>query len=243
MGIVRENIDFQRGLDPKQSMDLGLMNKWMSLKNGDLMRIRRDFTTDAENHLDDTKSYHYFKEGDLLDLNLGPNKYSDGCIGFSAYVENEKVRSGSDFFMWGTPLEFDQRLEILTGLRENIHFERGIDPKDSMKIGRVGERDIKRALDKLVELRGGRYELDRLEDWTEGRYFMDPAYKNEFRADNFFIRFYSPRQSKGIQFTTTEDHFSYGYRIEGKVMRERLHLTAEDAMTEILRNLTPLPHG
>lgn len=137
MGIIRENIDFQRGIEPKQAMGLGLMAKWMSIEKDDLLRIKRTFSTDAENHLDDKARYHTFREGDFLDVNIGPNKYSDGCIGFSAYIEDERIRSSDDFFMWGTPLEFDQRLEILTGLRESLDFERGLDPKKSMKIGQT----------------------------------------------------------------------------------------------------------
>jgi hypothetical protein len=136
MKIVRENINFERGLDPKQAMDLGLVAKWMSLKKGDLLKIKRYFTVDSENRLDDSKSYRSFGAGDFLEINIGPNKYSDGCIGFSAYVENETVRSNDDFFMWGTPLEFDQRLEILTGLKESVNFQRGMDPLKAMKIGK-----------------------------------------------------------------------------------------------------------
>ena len=236
MGLVRENINFERGLDPKQAMDLGLTNKWMSLKNGDLLRIARNFATNSDNRLDDNSKYREFRDGDLLDINLGPNKYSDGCIGFSAYVEDERTRSNDDFFMWGTPLEFDQRLEIVTGLRESIHFERGIDPKDSMKIGRVGEREIRRALNRLVEIRGGSYEIWDSKEFTEGKYFMDPAYKNTFRADNFFIRYY-PELGSSV------DHFAFGYRIAGRVMKEKILTTAEEGLTEILKCITPLPHG
>jgi len=213
MGIVKENIDFQRGIEPKQAMDLGLMGKWMSIKKDDLLRIKRNFATDSENHLDDNARYHQFKEGDLLDVNISPNKYSDGCIGFTAYIEDENTRSNDDFFMWGTPLEFDQRLEILTGLKESINFERGQDPKDSMKIGRFGERDIKKTLDRLVEIRGGEYKINYIKDWgnrtpyVEGTYFMAPGYNKVFRADNLFIRYY-PVQG------TSLDYFTYGYRIE-----------------------------
>jgi hypothetical protein len=351
MGIVRENINFQRNLDPKQAMDLGLTGKWMSLKKDDILIIKKNFATDFNNHIDDNAKYHLFKKGDSFEVNIEPNKYSDGTIGFTGYVSNNIVKSSDDLFIWGTPLELDQRLEILQGLREaqefqrgldpkrsmkigeealidqidwdvnvrhtdfnrpteiikfirNYHgypivivkfyhevskkdvyigvstsglgrtkfcsspevaefnikrtiqrnriknqvknesldFERGLDPKDTMKIGRVGERDIKKVLDRLVEIRGGSYEINYIKDWgsrtpfTEGTYVMGPGYDKVFRADNLFIRYY-PAQG------TSADYFTYGYRIEGKVMLEKILTTAEEGLTAILKHITPLPHG
>lgn len=136
MGIIREHIDFQRKLEPKQAMDLGLVAKWMSIRKDDVLIIKRDFTTDSQNHIDDTSKYNTFKKDDSFEVNIGPEKYSDGTIGFTGYTDDSIVRSSDDKFIWGTPLEIDQRFEILQGLRESLDFERGLDPKKAMKIGK-----------------------------------------------------------------------------------------------------------
>jgi hypothetical protein len=237
MGIVRENINFERGMEPKQSMDLGLVAKWMSIKKDDILEIKRDFTTNSQNEIDDDSRYNIFKEGNFFGVEMSAQKYDDGCIGFTGYTDDGVVRSSDDIFIWGTPLQIDQRFEIIhQGIQESINFERGIDPKDSMKIGRVGEREIRKALNRLVEIRGGSYEIWDSKEFTEGKYFMDPAYKNTFRADNFFIRYY-PELGSSV------DHFAFGYRIAGRVMKEKILTTAEEGLTEILKCITPLPHG
>ena len=348
MGIVRENIEFQRGLDPKQSMDIGFIHKWINLKKGDLFKIKRDFTTGSDNRLDDSKRYNTFQKGDYLIINDPGQQYEDGNIGFTAFIGTDRVRSNDDKFLWGAPLQFEERLQKVsrigeaqnfqrgldskksmrigqsevipkdidwdlnpledkfyefisvaefipdwkgipilvvrvkdkdtketgyyavtnTGLgktnftvygpqrallniknnlryngkiKESLDFERGQDPKDSMKIGRFGERDIKKTLDRLVEIRGGEYKINYIKDWgnrtpyVEGTYFMAPVYNKVFRADNLFIRYY-PAQG------TSLDYFTYGYRIEGKVMLEKILTTADEGLKMILSHITVYPH-
>ena len=249
MGIVRENINFERGLDPKQSMDIGFLHKWINLKKGDLFKIKRDFTTGSDNRLDDTKHYNTFLKGDYLIINDPGQQYEDNNIGFTAFIiykfrsggGTDRVKSHDDKFLWGTPLQFEGRLEKVSKIGESQNFERGIDPKDSMKIGRVGERDIKKILDKLVELRGGEYKIEYTKNWGkrtpyfEGTYFMAPVYDKVFRADNFFIRYYPPQ---GV----SADYFTYGYLIDGRMMKEQIITTAEEGLKKILSHLTVYPH-
>jgi hypothetical protein len=135
MNVVKEYINFNRGLEPKQAMDLGLKQRWLSIKKDDILTIKKDFTTNYHNHIDDDSKYNNFKKGDFFEVNTGPNAYSDGTIGFTGYLSDNIVRSSDDIFIWGTPLELDQRLEILQGLRESQNFERGLTPNKSMGIG------------------------------------------------------------------------------------------------------------
>jgi hypothetical protein len=136
MGIVRENIEFQRGLDPKQSMNIGFLHKWINLKKGDLFKIKRDFSTGSDNRLDDTKHYNIFQKGDYLIINDPGQQYEDDNIGFTAFIGTDQVRSHDDKFFWGTPLQFEERLEKVSRIGESINFERGLDPKKAMKIGK-----------------------------------------------------------------------------------------------------------
>jgi hypothetical protein len=247
MSIVRENINFQRGINPKQAIKVGLTGKWLNLNRGDLLTIKRDFNTNSENRFNDNSKYRqYFSSkqtNSYLEICTPPNLYDDGCIGLTVYIvtlERKRIQP-SDYFIWGTPLEFEERLEITNQIRESLNFERGLDPKDSMKVGRIGERDIKKTLERLVEIRGGRYEINYLKDWgnrtpyIEGTYYMGPGYDKVFRADNFFIRYYPDQRS-------SVDYFTYGYRIQGKIMKEQILTSAEEGMTEILKHITPLPH-
>jgi len=54
--IVRESLDFERGQDPKVSMDIG--NKWTRLKVGDLIECIKEVIVDEENH----QEYLTFRE-------------------------------------------------------------------------------------------------------------------------------------------------------------------------------------
>lgn len=353
---------FIRGEDPKKSMRVGLVQKWLSLKKGDILKIIKEFTTDSQHEIRKDSRYHIFPKGDYLQIsNTESELFDDGCIGFTAYLGDKSTRSVDDIFIWGTPLQLEENLilvpriqeaqhftrgtepkksmdigqshldkkfiektewwvkydptlyEIIdfikdyrgyfillmsskcteniqvekenyfrgetyyigtstlttelggkvaktpekallkikndideyieqlpeikdSGFNESVNFERGVDPKDSMRIGRIGERAIKKVLDLLVKIRGGEYKIKYLKDCTEGTYLMPPGYDHIFRADNFFIRYY-------FDSSNSEYHFTYGYRIEGKIMKEKILATAEEGLTEILNHITPLPHG
>ena len=41
MNIVKEHINFERGLDPKDAMNIGQNAVWKNLKAGDILRIKK----------------------------------------------------------------------------------------------------------------------------------------------------------------------------------------------------------
>lgn len=242
MRVVRENINFHIGKDPLKNLNIGLTGKWMGLQRGDFLKVKRDFTVDHGNHFNDNSKYREFTNSDqseiYLQIETPPQAYPDGCIGITAYAahlpsNSFKWRSSNDYFIWGTPKEFEERLSILNDIDEAQHFQRGRNPKDSMKIGRYGERNIRKALDKLAELRGGKYQIDfnKGQEYLEGKYFLSDQYKKVFRTDYFFIRFYRDPQ----------EYFTYGYLINGVVVKERIIETVDEGVQEILKHLHPLP--
>ena len=242
MNIVREHIEFQRSKEPIKNLRIGLTSKWMSLQKGDFLKVKRDFTVDHGNHFNDNSKYREFTNSDqseiYLQIETPPQAYPDGCIGITAYAahlpsNSFKWRSSKDYFIWGTPEEFEERLSILNDIDDSAHFERGRNPKDSMRIGRYGERNIRKALDKLVELRGGKYQIhfNKNQKYIEGKYTISDQYKKVFRTDYFFIRFYQDPQ----------EYFTYGYLINGVVVKERIIQTVDEGVQEILKHLHPLP--
>jgi hypothetical protein len=137
VGIVRENINFERGLDPKHSMEIGFMHKGLNLKKGDIFKIKKDFKTNSHNQLIDGPSYNKkFYKGDYLIID-DPGQKHDGhtTISFTAYIGTNRIRSNHDYFMWGTPAQFEERLEKIDRIEEAQNFERGMNPKKSMEIG------------------------------------------------------------------------------------------------------------
>ncbi len=242
MRVVRENINFHIGKDPLKNLNIGLTGKWMGLQRGDFLKVKRDFTVDHGNHFNDNSKYREFTNSDqseiYLQIETPPEAYPDGCIGITAYAahlpsNSFKWRSSNDYFLWGTPKEFEERLSILNDLDEAQHFQRGKDPMDSMKIGQYGERSIRKALDNLVELRGGKYQIksNKRQKYIEGKYETSDQYKKFFRVEYFFIRFLKNPQ----------EYFTYGYVINGVVVKERIVQSAEEGVQEILKHLHPLP--
>ena len=53
---------------------------------------------------------------------------------------------------------------------ENMDFERGKDPKDTLQIGRWMERKIKDVMEEFVQKYGGSYEIERTDQGVNGFY-------------------------------------------------------------------------
>lgn len=70
MKLVRENINFERGLDPKQAMDTGLMSQ---LKKDIIRILRENFTEDTIDDVTINEKENYLSiEG--IDIWYGPEK-------------------------------------------------------------------------------------------------------------------------------------------------------------------------
>lgn len=226
--LVAEKLDFTRSEDPLTKMRIG-KNRFPSKMGEGYISLYNDGEWSIEKYFN--KNYGEYNlvvvvESEDLNMTDWACMYDDGRIAYD-----------NPYSIPGDIKEMVKHLyHKIRGFNESVNFERGLDPKDSMKIGRVGERAIKKVLDLLVEIRGGEYNIKYLKDCTEGTYLMPPGYDKVFRADNFFIRYY-------FDSSNSEYHFTYGYRIEGKIMKEKILATAEEGLTEILNHITPLPHG
>ena len=146
MKIVKEHINFERGIDPKSSMKIG-MPSWNNLHEGDLLKVIKNIPLDTNNEI----SYGAFPVSDLpigviLQMEEFDNASSKEWIIWFKYFEdledfkankNDNVRQRHGFIK-GTPKQLKSGLfEFLPrSMNEAQEFHRGGDPMVSMNIGK-----------------------------------------------------------------------------------------------------------
>ena len=155
---LREGLDFERGIDPKQSMGIGLQKQIIKglwgltqergtgsiniMQNRDSVWLKvDDYNADADTFI---KNVH---------KNFGEEFFSD--------IEQRNIlkRGGSwrcTFYLIVKPKYWKAFKGAFTSegfIKESINFERGMDPKTSMKIGGIRPIDqLKKDYDRIVEL-------------------------------------------------------------------------------------------
>ena len=152
---VYENLSFERGGDPKDSMDIGetkerVIKKIMSLPSGFSKRSRDPNQQDDRNN--QTGKFWYF-------TSARGSRGWDGANLSKASIEGLK--------RYYNDITYDRKKHYI--LDENLNFERGVDPKDAMDIGKKDVRMTKEAkknleysMGKLVKEFGGKYEIRKL---------------------------------------------------------------------------------
>lgn len=108
---------------------------------------------------------------------------------------------------------------------ENINFERGQDPKDSLSIGRIVERDIRKSLEELINLRGGKFQIIEDPKFVEGRYFFPGREPNE--SEFLFLKYYK-----------VDDYFISGICSNHKIILEKIK-KPEDSIKKIMKTHLP----
>jgi hypothetical protein len=149
---VNENIRFEKGLDPKDAMGLGLNAKVMAF----LKWVREDYQFDKDNS--DYMGY----------INLGYDMFSAEWLkeGFRLFVKDWKkylnIMANMGLYLIDPPdldetifYDEDNPAPGVEAISESANFERGLDPKDAMGIG-----ENTRINSKLYRLK----ELDREEE-------------------------------------------------------------------------------
>jgi len=135
MGIVKEKLDFERGMDPKKSMGLGYANIHTY---EDMLRVFPEAIEEES----------FWNTGALWDLN-------NGLKAFVKYQIIKKTKTGitysSDFDVHEVLQVHPFKIVWRRIVSEAVNFERGIDPKSAMGLGKMkkiqdwmGEINIKR---------------------------------------------------------------------------------------------------
>lgn len=133
MKIVKENINFERGIDPKYSMNIGFNNFFNNLKPGDVLEIQKDLP----------KIGRY--KGEILELTKVLDTIDNKKrVRYNLFVDKknyflDKFKCTSTIWQFGFDF-FKENFKVIKKdgiLLESMNFERGLDPKESMGIGKA----------------------------------------------------------------------------------------------------------
>jgi len=163
--IIREHIDFQRGIDPKQSMDIGLFAKINKITSSDLEFLKIYTNGEGNGHID----LEYFKEiyesssslekyiervqevykllepyEYLFGDNFGEDMKKEMKEYVKSYLKNPKynyayncdIMEEGDFDVFFCEIELPSA-ELLgkKSIKESLDFKRGKDPKEVLELG------------------------------------------------------------------------------------------------------------
>ena len=130
MGIVREHINFERGLDPKQAMDIGNLPKPL-----DILYCKKPIVVKTASSRFTIQIGYWVVIKKIKILN---KQYK---LELATYSKKPKINPADLPWIGGeyltiTPEEFFEHFEIEHGkTNESQNFTRGLDPKQAMDIG------------------------------------------------------------------------------------------------------------
>ena len=133
MKLVREYIDFERGTEPKKAMNVGRMSTSPTILSGDYYKAGNKlpliWREVREIFKDPTKSEHL--EADYGFHVLFPGEKE------ARYFFLEDLISNGGTFIFG-----DELYDFSNLVKENLEFERGKNPKETLGIGLPAETII-----------------------------------------------------------------------------------------------------
>jgi hypothetical protein len=149
---VRERLEFERGIDPKKSMNIGKTHLWNNLKPGDILRIKKVTSLNIFLYVENS-SYNignYLIIKDIIPQEHGIEVSFIFCKNLEEFKKCLKTKdisayiSDGDFFftydddldLLSDTFDFLSDIDIKRLLNESINFERGLDPKKAMEIGK-----------------------------------------------------------------------------------------------------------
>ncbi len=144
---IKEALHFERGKDPKSSMRIGVPT-WSTIQRGDLLEVPKIIPLSSDNEI--VSNFNFKPVSDLPDgvilevEELDDASSKEWILWFTYYVDindfktnrgdHTKERHG---YVKGTPKQFHKLFQFLPrSMNEVQNFERGVDPKSSMNIGK-----------------------------------------------------------------------------------------------------------
>jgi hypothetical protein len=132
---LKESINFERGLDPKDAMGIGSKNWWKNI-NRKLFVVKKDFTLDKDyviRDINDERGNLMFHKGTGIEL-IKAYPTNDYII-YHCYLEDLK-NGNRAYNITGSYDDFEEYFKPIKELKESYNnFKRGIDPKKAMSIG------------------------------------------------------------------------------------------------------------
>jgi len=166
---LKESLNFERGLDPKKSMKIGLY-QWQNIDYENILTCKENFVlynsdlnaTEKEINANKKFSKNFLKGQQLIIKSVEwftSTIVSDGIeekipkLQIAYWVIDANGRNMDSGIMKGTIEKFTKFFNLTDNksLEESLNFERGSAPMDSMEIGRVNERKMKTAYNQIKE--------------------------------------------------------------------------------------------
>jgi hypothetical protein len=173
--FIYERLDFERGVDPREALNIGIegrLRNWLKKKKGldfDKTKLETILHYAAmDNQVDFVKYLMDVKKAPVTDgaLNVAfANKVDDEII---MYLISKGDQGIINF------IESKKKKKART-VRESLNFERGLDPKDSLKIGIRNKRHFKTVRE------CAQFFLDNIDKLSEGRFKNKEELKNAFQ--------------------------------------------------------------
>lgn len=143
---LEESQNFERGIEPLKAMKIGMI-KWSDLKEGTVLQCIKTFYLNANQKITNSEenSIISIDEGEILVVREVDEGKKDWVIwhiqydDMEDYLENKDKNESWRFdYFSGTLAQFEKRFRILqrSELSESANFERGMDPKKTMDIGK-----------------------------------------------------------------------------------------------------------
>jgi len=160
--FLYDSFDFERGVDPREALNIGIegrLRNWIKKKKGldfDKTKLETVLHYAAMDNQVDFVKY-------LIDVKKAP--ITDGAlnVAFANKVDDEiimyLISKGDQGIM-----DFIQKKKKARTVRESLNFERGLDPKDSLKVGIRNKRSFKTVKE------CAKFFIDNIDKLSEGRF-------------------------------------------------------------------------
>ena len=172
--FIYEKLDFERGTNPREALNIGVEGKlrnWLKKKKGldfDKTKLETVLHYAAMDNQVDFVKY-------LMDVKKAP--VTDGAlnVAFANKVDDEiilyLISKGDQGIM-----DFINKRKRARTVRESQNFERGLDPKDSLKIGIRNKRSFK-TVRECAE-----FFINHIDKLSEGRFNNKEELINSFKS-------------------------------------------------------------
>jgi len=144
------NAHFVRGQDPKVSIGVGLISR---LKPGTILQCKKQIKPRIKSSLNFSILPEWYSV--VKTVKVYQKKIDLELATYDRYPKSFKLADlqfcGEEYLTL-THEEFFDHFNILKTVEESINFERGIDPMDSMKLGKFHERQLEKARGELKRI-------------------------------------------------------------------------------------------
>mgnify|MGYP001619173958 CR=1 FL=1 len=150
MKLIKEHINFERGLDPKEAMSIGEY----SSRN---FNTPEEFAKFVYNNL--KKFTGYEPSSKYLNIHPGSNVYFGNNVFFTVLktymikcnhtIDGYPINDYNNMKDWHEIFKELKKLLMENDITESINFQRGLDPKDAMHTGDI----ISRMKDKIRQFK------------------------------------------------------------------------------------------